>query len=268
MDLYKIILGFILMLFAALIILGGIQRIANFAEKSFRLWFAHLSCYHCGYRCKLHLNRRCVCRYFQSAFQPNAAWGGAIGLTVSATITWGFKRGVFSNEAGLGSSVMVHSNSNVKEPVRQGMWGIFEVFADTMIVCTMTALVILTSGVVDLNTGMLAEGTSGDATLVAKAFDSVFSFGGMNLGSAVVLFAQYCCSHSPQLTDGLTRDKAWEYLFSTPNPLFLQIVFSNNIDYERRSNDFFSRLGCFRYLQRLDDDSELNRRAVTFCFGV
>ena len=157
---------------------------------------------------------------FKSAFQPNAAWGGAIGLTVSATITWGFKRGVFSNEAGLGSSVMVHSNSNVKEPVRQGMWGIFEVFADTMIVCTMTALVILTSGVVDLNTGMLAEGTSGDATLVAKAFDSVFSFGGMNLGRQSLLLLQYCCSHSPRCLDGLTTEPKPGNICSAPNPLF------------------------------------------------
>ena len=117
---------------------------------------------------------------FEFAFSPNAAWGGAVGLTISQVITLGFKRGVFSNEAGLGSSVMVNSNSNVQEPARQGFWGIFEVFVDTIIVCTMTALVILTSGVIELNTGKLAEGTTGDATLVAKAFDSVFSIGGIN----------------------------------------------------------------------------------------
>ena len=56
---------------------------------------------------------------------------------------WGMKRGVFSNEAGLGSSVMVHSSSNVREPVVQGMWGIFEVFADTIIVCSLTAFAVL-----------------------------------------------------------------------------------------------------------------------------
>lgn len=225
-DLYKIILGFILMLFAALIILGGIQRIANFAEKIVPFMvcaFVLLSLVVIG------VNFTSIgdafAAIFKSAFQPNAAWGGAIGLTVSATITWGFKRGVFSNEAGLGSSVMVHSNSNVKEPVRQGMWGIFEVFADTMIVCTMTALVILTSGVVDLNTGMLAEGTSGDATLVAKAFDSVFSFGGMNLGSKFIAVAVLLFAFTTVLGWSHYGTKAWEYLFGTKSTFFYKIVF-------------------------------------------
>ena len=66
---------------------------------------------------------------FKGAFNLNAAGGGALGYGISQTITWGFKRGAFSNEAGLGSAVMVNSASNVKEPVHQGMWGVFEVFA-------------------------------------------------------------------------------------------------------------------------------------------
>ncbi|MCD8358454.1 MAG: alanine:cation symporter family protein, partial [Oscillospiraceae bacterium] len=72
---------------------------------------------------------------FKGAFAWTAAGGGIVGYGIKLAIEQGAKRGVFSNEAGLGSSVMVHSNSNVKEPVRQGMWGIFEVFADTIIVC-------------------------------------------------------------------------------------------------------------------------------------
>lgn len=96
---------------------------------------------------------------------------------------------MFSNEAGLGSSVMVHSNSDVKEPVKQGMWGIFEVFADTFVVCTMTALVVLTSGFIDLETGLAKEGVE-DATLVAKAFSSVFGKGGeIFIAIAILLFA-------------------------------------------------------------------------------
>ncbi|MBO4904289.1 MAG: alanine:cation symporter family protein, partial [Lachnospiraceae bacterium] len=87
------------------------------------------------------------------------------------TIKNGCKRGVFSNEAGLGSSVMVHSNSCVREPVRQGMWGIAEVFLDTIVICTMTAIVVLNSGAIDLETGLVREGVN-DSTLVAKAFGS------------------------------------------------------------------------------------------------
>ncbi|MBQ9921255.1 MAG: alanine:cation symporter family protein, partial [Clostridia bacterium] len=117
----------------------------------------------------------------------------------------------FSNEAGLGSSVMVHSNSNVKEPVRQGLWGIFEVFADTMIVCTMTALVVLTS--IDLNVFTVEGGTKGinDATLVASAFGEHFGIWGERfIAIAILLFA---------FTTVLGWDhygtKAWEYMFGT-----------------------------------------------------
>lgn len=98
-------------------------------------------------------------------------------------------RGAFSNEAGLGASVMVHSSSNVTEPVQQGMWGLFEVFADTLVVCTLTALVILTSGLVDLETGRAAAGVVGSA-LVGKAFSTVFgSFGPKFIAVSILLFA-------------------------------------------------------------------------------
>ena len=96
---------------------------------------------------------------------------------------------MFSNEAGLGSSVMVHSSSDVHEPVQQGMWGIFQVFFDTIIVCTMTAMVVLTSGAIDLKTGTAAPGTD-DATLVAASFGKLFGFWGEAfVAAAVLLFA-------------------------------------------------------------------------------
>ena len=155
---------------------------------------------------------------FDNAFSGNAAWGGAAGITLSQVITQGCKRGVFSNEAGLGSSVMVHSNSNVIEPVRQGLWGIFEVFADTMIVCTMTALVVLTSGVIDLSNGTILMGTTD--TLVATAFSTVFgSIGGKFVAIAILLFA---------FTTVLGWDhygsKAWEYLFGTKSVKAYKVI--------------------------------------------
>ena len=82
---------------------------------------------------------------FQCALIPEAMFGGIGGYGLSTGFRYGIARGVFSNEAGLGSSVMVHSASDVKEPVIQGMWGIFEVFFDTIIVCTLTAFVLLSS---------------------------------------------------------------------------------------------------------------------------
>jgi AGCS family alanine or glycine:cation symporter len=130
------------------------------------------------------------------------------------------KRGVFSNEAGLGSSVMVHSSSNVKEPVVQGMWGIFEVFADTIIVCTITAFAVLSSGIVDLNTGkVLSESVS--TALVAEAFSTVFgSFGSAFIAIAILFFA-----FSTVLGWSQYGSKGFEYLFGTGSIKFYQIVF-------------------------------------------
>ena len=135
----------------------------------------------------------------------------------------GMKRGVFSNEAGLGSSVMVHSSSNVKEPVRQGMWGIFEVFADTIIVCTLTALTILTSGDVNLATGQLsAQGMAVDSSaLVSHAFELTFGkAGSIFVAVAILLFA-----YSTVLGWSHYGSKAFEYLFGTKATIIYRILF-------------------------------------------
>ena len=115
----------------------------------------------------------------------NGGVGGGIGGVIVA-MTNGFKRGVFSNEAGLGSSVMVHSNSSVKEPVKQGMWGIFEVFADTMVVCTMTALVVIS--VLYAGNGPLADGAEDGITkanMMQLAFGEVFGTAAGNILVAI-----------------------------------------------------------------------------------
>ena len=155
-SLYSIIIGVVIMILTALIVLGGLKRIASFAEKVVPFMVVIFVVCSLAIICINYASILPALKaIFVTAFKPVAALGGGIGYVVSTVITQGFKRGVFSNEAGLGSSVMVHSNSNVKEPVKQGMWGIFEVFADTMVVCTMTALVVLTSGLYNLETGKL-----------------------------------------------------------------------------------------------------------------
>lgn len=135
----------------------------------------------------------------------------------------GFKRGVFSNEAGLGSSVMVHSNSNVKEPVRQGMWGIFEVFADTIIVCTLTALTILSSGAIDLNTGLMTQEAEsiGSSSLMSYAFSQTFG----SLGAAFVALAILLFAYSTVLGWSHYGSKACEYLFGTKSIYVYRVVF-------------------------------------------
>ena len=186
----SIIIGVALMIIAALIIIGGLQRIAAVAEKLVP-FMAILYVVGCLVIFFIHIDMvgAVFASIFKFAFGVKAVAGGAAGVAISQVITQGCKRGVFSNEAGLGSSVMVHSSSNVKEPVKQGMWGIFEVFFDTFIVCTMTAVVVLTSGYVDLETGVVAEGVN-DATLVSQAFGNIFgAVGEMFVAVAMLLFA-------------------------------------------------------------------------------
>ena len=143
-----------------------------------------------------------------------------MGSSVKAAVTWGMKRGVFSNEAGLGSSVMVHSNSNVKEPVAQGMWGIFEVFTDTLVVCTLTALTVLTSGLVDLNTGAVLTTTEKTA-MVAEAFGMHFGpFGNAFIAIAILLFA-----FSTVLGWSHYGTKAFEFLFGTKATMYYKVFF-------------------------------------------
>ena len=208
MSLYNVILGGVVMILAALITLGGLKRIANTAEKIVPFMVV------------LFVLGR-LAAIFKGAFQPIAAIGGGIGVIISKVMTQGFKRGVFSNEAGLGSSVMVHSNSNVKEPVQQGMWGIFEVFADTMIVCTMTALVVLTSGAYNLTTGEILAGYS-DATLVGGAFNTVFSWG--NIGSRFIAIAMFLFAFTTILGWSHYGSKAWEYLFGAKTTFIFKLI--------------------------------------------
>ena len=221
-NMYQLVLGLVIMVLVALIVLGGLKRIANFAEKVVPIMIVLFIVGSFVIIGKNYANILPAFKaIFVNAFKPIAALGGGVGFIISTVMTQGFKRGVFSNEAGLGSSVMVHSNSNVKEPVKQGMWGIFEVFADTMIVCTMTALVVLTSGVYDLATGAIAEGAS-DATLVATAFNEVFPWGG--IGAKFVAVAMFLFAFTTVLGWSHYGSKAWEYIFGSKTTVVFKII--------------------------------------------
>ncbi|MBQ7255666.1 MAG: sodium:alanine symporter family protein [Oscillospiraceae bacterium] len=217
----SLIVGVIVLVFAALVIVGGLKRIATTNERivPFMAIF-----YIIGAVVIILMNIGNVgaafSAIFRGAFNFQAAAGGVTGAVIAQAMQWGFKRGVFSNEAGLGSSVMVHSASNVKEPVVQGLWGIFEVFADTIVVCTCTALVILTSGVVDLETGASISGVT-KLGLATEAFSAHFgAFGGIFIAVAVALFA-----FTTILGWSYYGSKAWEYLFGTKSVIVYKIVF-------------------------------------------
>ncbi len=225
-SLYNVILGVLIMILTAVITLGGVKRIANVAEKIVPFMVV---LYVVGSLVIIGVHYDAIIPAFKAifvnAFKPEAFVGGGIGGVIVA-MTNGFKRGVFSNEAGLGSSVMVHSNSSVKEPVKQGMWGIFEVFADTMVVCTMTALVVLTSGglnggVFNAATGEVAAGYT-DATLVGGAFNQIFSWG--NIGQRFVAIAMFLFAFTTVLGWSHYGSKAWEYLFGAKSTFVFRII--------------------------------------------
>ena len=213
--------GIALMILAALVIVGGLKRIASVTEKLVPFMaIAYIIGALVIFFANIDQAGAIFSAIFKGAFGLRAVGGGIIGSGVKMALTWGMKRGVFSNEAGLGSSVMVHSNSNVKEPVRQGMWGIFEVCADTMIVCTLTAFAVLSSGLVDLDTGAVLSESSGSA-LVGEAFATIFgSFGPMFIALAILLFA-----FSTVLGWSHYGSKVWEYLLGAISTIAYKVVF-------------------------------------------
>lgn len=215
------ITGLVLMLLAALVIVGGLKRIASVTEKL--VPFMAIA-YVIGALIIIFSNSGNIgaafASIFKGAFAMKAVGGGIIGSGVKLAVTWGMKRGVFSNEAGLGSSVMVHSSSNVREPVMQGMWGIFEVFADTIVVCTLTALAVLTSGIVDLNTGAVLSSAE-ETALVAEAFSGVFGKGGAAfIAVAILLFA-----FSTVLGWSHYGSTAFGYLFGAKASILYKVIF-------------------------------------------
>ena len=216
-----LIIGVVIMILATLVIIGGLHRIAETNERIVPFMAVF---YIIGALVIIIMNIGQVgpafAAIFKGAFNFKSAAGGVGGAVIAQAMQWGFKRGVFSNEAGLGSSVMVHSASDVKEPVVQGLWGIFEVFADTIIVCTCTALVILTSGVVNLETGESLSGVT-KLGLATEAFTVNFgTFGGIFIAVAVTLFA-----FTTILGWSYYGTKSWEYLFGTRSTMIYKILF-------------------------------------------
>lgn len=217
----NLVTGIVLMVVAALVILGGIKRIASVTEKLVP-FMAIIYIVGALIVCGVNIDQfgAVFASIFKGAFALKAVGGGIVGSGIKLALTWGMKRGVFSNEAGLGSSVMVHSSSNVKEPVRQGMWGIFEVFADTMVVCTLTAFTVLSSGLVDLETGVVVSSAEGSA-LVGDAFATVFG----KAGSAFIAVAILLFAFSTVLGWSHYGTKAFEFLFGSKSTIIYRVVF-------------------------------------------
>jgi len=174
--------GIVLAVVTALVIIGGIKRIGAFTEKLVPFMAA---IYILGGLVIIFINAAKIpaafALIFSSAFTGKAAVGGFAGATIAQAIRFGIARGVFTNEAGLGSAPIAHAAATTDHPVRQGLWGVFEVFADTLVICSITALAIVTSGVWE-------SGATG-AALTTAAFEQAIPGGGYIVSIGIVLFA-------------------------------------------------------------------------------
>ena len=208
--------GIIITVTVALVLLGGIKRIAATAEKlvpsMILLYFVATVAY-------IVINAGMLPEVFglifREAFTPTAAVGGFVGASVSQAIAAGVSRGVLSNEAGLGSAPIAHGIANVKHPVEQGAVGIFEVFIDTIIVCSMTAFVILSSG---LWTDAAFQQASGDLTAAA--------LGQTIPGAAgIVAICSFLFGFSTLIGWYYYGEKCFEYIFGSRMIMAYRVVY-------------------------------------------
>ncbi len=221
-NLYCVVVGVTLSLLTGFVLIGGTRRIARVTERlvpfmvlgyiggAFLLVFCNSQ--------NIFPSLKSV---FSHAFSLHAAAGGVSGYALREVIGFGLRRGIFSNEAGMGSTVTVNSASFVKEPVLQGMWGIFEVFVDTTLMCTVTALTILCSGLVDLESGkvlVLCE----ESALVSAAFNSQFGY----IGSSFIAVSLLLFAYSSVLGWSYNGLSAWEFLFGADTGVIYKAAFS------------------------------------------
>ena len=213
------VIAIICAIICAFILLGGIQRLADvcsllvpvmaliYIVASFFVIFANVSAI-----------PEAFSAIFQGAFNPSSVAGGLAGVGIKTAITKGVGRGIFSNEAGLGSAPIAHAAADVDHPVKQGIYGVFEVFMDTIVVCTMTALVVL------LGVGVqnIEYGNDIGANLTIMGFESVFGHGipGVAVAVCLTLFAL-----STVLAWALYGTRCVEYLFGFKASKVYQVIF-------------------------------------------
>ncbi len=201
----NLIIGIIITVLVALILIGGIKRIGSVTEKLVPAMAVFYIIIALGV---IILNIDSVpsvfASIFEGAFKPAAVTGGVVG-SFFLSMKKGVSRGIFSNEAGLGTGSIAHACSDTSEPVKQGMFGIFEVFMDTIVVCTLTALVVL------LGNSSINYGSAAGAELTIAGFVSTY-------GNWITIFtavALCCFAFSTILGWGLYGSRCIEFLFGS-----------------------------------------------------
>lgn len=199
----------------ALIVVGGVKRIGKVSEK-FVPFMASLYVLGCLVIIVSNISAvpAVLVLIVKSAFTPHAAAGGFAGSAVAMTLRWGVARGAYSNEAGMGSAPIAHAEAKTDHPVRQGMWGMFSVFFDTLLICTMTALVVLT-------TGIWQNGDIGAAGMTAQAFTNFYG----PIGGIVVSFSVLMFVISTIYVILFYGERIADYLFGKKFSLFMRYLY-------------------------------------------
>lgn len=216
----NIVLALILMAVVGVVLVGGIKRIGEVTEflvpvMSVIYIVACLVVVFANITKVPHV----FGMIFQGAFSPAAVTGGAAGIGIKLCIEWGVKRGVFSNEAGLGSAPIAHAASSESNPVRQGLYGIFEVFMDTIVICTLSGITLLLA----LDEATISYGTKGTTALNAMALGTVF---GSKAGALIIAIGLSLFALSTVLSWGLYGTRCWEFLLGEKAVKPYQIIFT------------------------------------------
>ena len=186
----RVVTGVLLALVVGVIIIGGIKRIGQ--VTSYLVPF--MAVFYIAAGLTVLILRAgdipaALVSIVQGAFSFKAVGGGVFGYAIMVAMRQGFARGVFSNEAGLGSAPIAHAASSTNEPCEQAMWGVFEVFIDTIVICTLTGLTIILSGVLGVEGGLAGFGSNGVAA--AAAFNAILpgTIGGTVIQVSLLFFA-------------------------------------------------------------------------------
>ena len=213
----SVLLGIIMAILVAVILFGGIKRIGSVAEKLVPV----MSLLYIVFTLVVIISHAgnlggAFAKIFSTAFTPQALFGASTGIVLKQTIVWGLRRSAFSNEAGLGSAAIAHAAAETKGPVMQGMYGIFEVFADTIVICSLTALAIISSGI-DINFGVKPG-----SELITAAFATVFGpkFAAVFVAVSLGLFA-----FSTILGWSLYGSRCFEYLGGLKIGYIYKVIF-------------------------------------------
>ena len=194
------VVGITVAVLMAAVLLGGLKSISNFANLVVPFMAV---IYIIGAIFVMIVNASMIPQafalIFEDAFTGTAATGGFAGSTVMLAVRWGLARGIYSNEAGTGTAPLAHSSASVNHPVKQGLWGVFEVFFDTIVVCTMTAMVVMTSGVWDsgatgaaLTAAAFGEGFGGNAAAAGMFIAVVIAFFGFTTAVVNAYYGGIC----------------------------------------------------------------------------